>query len=282
MSLPKISAVITTYKKETLRLLDLLIGSAHKLNYPKELIDFTIVGPKRNKIEYEWENVKVLYPEPEDFTYAYAINYGVANTKSDMIWILNDDVIVTKNSLKNLVESFKGLDDKSLVVSATNTDNGVFFEGMFPIKHEGRNILFSDRFYKYEDWKEYVYSLQEAESPYPFLLASHPFICPVSMLMARKAFEEIGPFEEKLLMCGEELDYCMRAANLGYKFKIQMSSLVWHFGSSSSFDTTEEQRVVRAITFYEKWGFIPPQNPEVMVAAANKIKELGIVADIRL
>ena len=54
------------------------------------------------------------------------------------------------------------------------------------------------------------------------------------MLVKRGVFEKIGYFDEKYFLYLEDMDFCVRAKNAGFKIIFEPSAVVWHKNASSS------------------------------------------------
>lgn len=60
------------------------------------------------------------------------------------------------------------------------------------------------------------------------------FVTGCGMLIPRKLFDAVGPFDESLFMYGEEVDFCWRARLAGFHFACATGARMWHKVSSSS------------------------------------------------
>src|SRR3990167_7036409 len=54
------------------------------------------------------------------------------------------------------------------------------------------------------------------------------------MLVRRGVFEKIGYFDEKYFLYLEDMDFCVRAKNAGFKIIFEPSAVLWHKNASSS------------------------------------------------
>jgi len=54
------------------------------------------------------------------------------------------------------------------------------------------------------------------------------------MLVKRSVFEKIGYFDEKYFLYLEDMDFCVRAKNAGFKIIFEPEAVLWHKNASSS------------------------------------------------
>lgn len=256
MSQPKVSITINTWAPESKKYLDLCVESVQRLNYPKDLIDVTVVGRKSYQPEYK--GVKTVAPDSDDFTNEFGQNFVIRHTdpESKYLFMLNDDCVCTPDSLRHLIDVAG--DQDLMVMPISPCDNYWKYQLMFPIKYNGNVVMLSDRFYRYEQLESYRESLLHAESIYPPGVLMTEMLCTFALLLPRKTYERIGPFDEEF-NCGQsDFDYCLRAQQMGIPRAIALHSLVWHFGGATSSNTmTAARKVSNARHFRKKWGVWP-------------------------
>ena len=54
------------------------------------------------------------------------------------------------------------------------------------------------------------------------------------MLVKREVFEKIGYLDDQLYLYLEDLDFCLRAKQAGYKLIYEPKAVIWHKNASSS------------------------------------------------
>ena len=54
------------------------------------------------------------------------------------------------------------------------------------------------------------------------------------VLVRREVFEKIGYFDEKYFLYLEDMDFCVRAKNAGFKIIFEPNAVIWHKNASSS------------------------------------------------
>jgi GT2 family glycosyltransferase len=75
------------------------------------------------------------------------------------------------------------------------------------------------------------------------------FICGCAMLVSRRAWQEIGGFDELLFRSGEDLDWSLRARKAGYKLFFEPDAVVWH---RESFDIVRNEGMAGQMYFYTR------------------------------
>jgi GT2 family glycosyltransferase len=55
-----------------------------------------------------------------------------------------------------------------------------------------------------------------------------------ALLLRRSALEDIGPLQERFFFYGEDLEWCWRAAHLGWEVRYQPAAVVRHIGNASA------------------------------------------------
>lgn len=248
----KVSIIVNTWSPEALRYLSLCMESIRALDYPKELLDVVLVGRKSYAPEYA--GVKTVAPDSDAFGNEFGQNFGVqhADPDSKYLFLINDDVCLTRDSLKNLVEL---ADDQDMILSPiSQCDNYWKYQLHFPIQHEGQTLFLTDRFYRLEQLEQYRASLMSAQSIYPPGVIITDMLCLFAAFIPRSTWEKIGPLDENFDTGQSDFDYCLRARELNIPRLIALNSLVWHFGGATSETShTDERRKKNTAYFQEKW-----------------------------
>lgn len=254
---PKVSIVITTYLEATKPYLDLCIRSIANLNYPKEKLEILLVA--RPSYHPNYPGVVTLYPEIDDFHNAYGMKFGLRSASKDSkyIYCINDDVMLTSDSLLNAVQAVG--DNKMIANSISPCDNYVMYCLHFGFITKGSFVQVKERFYLIEHYADHLDHMMKAQSLYPSGIVFHPFLCMYATLIPRQAFEEIGDWDDGFKTGQDDIDYALRAKQKGYSLVSVLDSLVWHFGGRTA-DTTmnNDLRKESAQYFVNKYGFLPP------------------------
>lgn len=247
MSAPIVAIVITSYLKETKPYLDLCMRSIANLDYPLESLKTVIVAPTGYAPRYE--NADTVCPgEPLNYSNSHAINVGVSfalsHLSAEFVVYANDDVIFTRDSLKNLVTI--AIEAPKLLLMPISNDQ------------QGRYWALTERQgpYRLESIENQADLLMAARSQYPPGLFFFDSLCTYVMLFSRELWHDVGPLDESFVNTGpDDIDWTLRARAKGYQPAISLDALVWHAGGvSADITMTPEMRELNARAFANKWA----------------------------
>lgn len=253
---PKVSIVITSYWPEAKKYLDLLIQSIANLEYPKEQLEVIVVGKKSYLPQYEIDGIPiktVCPPDLDQFYTATGVNYGIsqASPESEYFFYMNDDVILTKDCLKNMVFTCRG---QPYVANALSPcDQGMGYIFLLGYQKDGDFHPLMERFYKYDQLISQFNHLINAKSLYPSGVVFQNNLCIYATLIPRSIWEDVGGFDENFRIGADDTDWCIRASQKGTRFVSVTDSIVWHFGGSSH-KLDDATRKHNQVYFYKKWG----------------------------
>lgn len=174
-----------------------------------------------------------------------ACNIGLRMAAGENLLLLNNDVIVSRDWLKNLLAGLYSGEDVGLIGPTSNR-----VSGKQQIKLNYRELAgFQDAAARY------VISHQGIRLQVKRLVG----FC---LLFRRKVMEDIGLLDERFSPGHyEDDDYCYRARRHGYQLLIARDCYVHHLGSAS-FKRHKQQVLRRLIAknrrkFIRKWGVNP-------------------------
>ncbi len=243
--MPKISIIVTAYFPESKPYLDLCIQSINNLSTWVWEAGAEVIIVGRPDYMPQYEGVKTVSPPLEKFYPPVGLNYGIsqASKDSEYFFVLNDDTILTRTSLSILA-----------AVAEANPQIGV----LMPMGNDQQSRYVADCGIrpgpkKLDDLSPIVEQLMDQKSVYPYLLSFHETLCIYAFLTSRKAFEHIGPFDEGLHN-NDDIDYTLRATQLGYKNAICYQSIVYHFGGVSADHTFDKKTREEGLRLFNaKW-----------------------------
>lgn len=191
-SAPLVSVIVVNYNGK--KYLKNCFDSLANVNYP----DFELVlvdnGSSDNSVEFIRQNypkVKIIELK-ENLGLAVASNRGAQIAKGEYLFFLNNDTIVDKNILSELVKAAQA--DQKIAVCACDVFT---YDGKSRI---GEKIGVSvDRF------------------GYPCYNRGPLFYPDAAIFIRKKVFEEIGRFDSRLFLYGEDRDLCWRVWLQGYR-----------------------------------------------------------------
>jgi GT2 family glycosyltransferase len=145
-----------------------------------------------------------------------ACNQGIRVATGDVIILLNNDVIVTTGWADRLLYH---LDTFAIVAPMANYCAGL-----------QQQIALET----YNDEQELNAAVTKWGTAHDKEFLEVNFVIGFCMAFKKSLWEELGPFDESLWPCsGEEIDFCFRAREKGYKIAIARDAYVHHIGSQT-------------------------------------------------
>ena len=191
----------------------------------------------------------VLIEAGENLGYTGGNNIGIHHSHKfnvEYIMLLNNDTFIASDALENIIKS-------------ADSDQKVGILSPKILFHPARNIIwsagtvFNDRFligylsgYKKVDKGQFN---QERDVDY---------VTGCAMMIRTKVIHEVGVLCDDYFAVCEDIDYCLRVRNAGYKIKYQPTAIIWHIESASSGGTDAPQYVYyqtrNYFLFHNRWS----------------------------
>lgn len=250
----KITAVVTTFS-DTIG--DYLKYTLESL-LSQEGVDLEVILVSSQNIDpLAPPNVKV-FKQPRNKSNCQNVNFGFrqARPESTLFFTVNDDVILSKNSLKSLAET----SSKNYIANAmSNNDNHWLYLADFKVGDLvfPRYCRVDDRVFK--ELAEAVMGYSLENNGLPTLLLQH-FVCTYATMVPRKIWEDLEGYDDKNLgVAGTDVDFCLRARQLGVQSVVTNQAFIFHAGGVTSSETLNDTiRAKDRELFKAKWGFDAP------------------------
>ncbi|MCW3995871.1 MAG: glycosyltransferase family 2 protein [Candidatus Bathyarchaeota archaeon] len=220
-SLPSVSVIILNYNGK--KYLDGCLTSLDKIDYPKNMLEIILVDnfSSDGSVDYVRKNyswVKLL-PLDQNYGFTGGNNNGVKIATGEYIVFLNNDVLVDKNWLTELIKV--ALSFPNAVV----TSKSLFIDKPEIIDHGGSKATFIGRgfcinFGRKDD--KYYTKPKFIIQPYG-----------ASMLIKKDVFESIGKFDEAYFTSLEDTDFGLRTWLYGYQVIYAPASVFYHVGGGT-------------------------------------------------
>ncbi|MCH9724540.1 MAG: glycosyltransferase [Planctomycetes bacterium] len=243
---PSVSIIVLTYNnlEFTRKCLKSLMEFTNYPNWELVIVDNASSDDSPEFLQTfakQYDNVKVILNK-ENVGFSAGNNIGIENSTGEFLVLLNNDTVVTRGWLWDLIRYF--LKEKSLGLLGPVTNN-IGNEAKISIEYANMEEMAREsRKYTSEHSRELFYVNTVA------------FFCAV---IRRQVIEEIGLLDE-VFGCGffEDDDYCIRARNAGFKVAIADDVYIHHHLSASFSQLKEETKKQlfdknKAI-YEEKWG----------------------------
>ena len=221
-----LSVIIVSYNSRFF--LELCLSS---LKEAAKNIKSEIIVVDNNSNDDSINMIKSLFPEVLlienniNLGFSSANNLGVKKAKGKFICFLNPDTIVSEN-LFNKILKFKESNDKIGIIGCKMIDG----QGKF-LPESKRNLpTLSMVLNKFLGLKNnyHLNILNEDE------IGQADVLCGAIMLMNKKEFEDVGGFDEKYFMFGEDIDLSYKMKNKGLKnYYLGNLSIIHYKGEST-------------------------------------------------
>jgi GT2 family glycosyltransferase len=218
--LPPASVVVVTYngEKYVAECIDALLGSEYSSLEIIVVDNASADGTIRNLKKYGRKIT--LIENDKNLGFSEGSNLGIKHAKGEIIILINQDAIVNKTSIKELVLPF--LEDENIMI----TGSKILYPGTIKIQSAGgilqKNGLTNHIGYGEEDHNQYDY-VREVD-----------YVTGASMAVRRKLFEKTDLFSIIYKPAYfEELEKCLQAKKLNYKVVFVPQSVVYHHESTT-------------------------------------------------
>ena len=161
----------------------------------------------------------------KNYGFAEGYNRGIQKVKEEIICIINNDVEVTKDWLKPIVKKFNNYPDLIIQPKILDINKKTYFE------YAGAAGGYIDK-YGYPYCRGRIFeTIEEDKNQYKdeeIFWSSG-----ACMFLSKKIFNELGGFDKSFFAHMEEIDFCWRAFNHGYKTHLVSTSKIYHLGAAT-------------------------------------------------
>lgn len=210
-SFPKVSVIIPTKDSYKLisRCLESLLGKTDYPDYEVILIDNGSTDEKVKAFYQDLEKegrVRILHRNIP-FNFSKLINFGVRNSKGEVLCLLNNDTEVTdpdwlKEMVRHAVRKEVGIVGAKLLYTNGVVQHGGVVMGIW----NGTDHAFKGVHSKSEGYMRR-------------LITTHNYLAVTAacMVLRREVFEEVGGFDERLAVNFNDVDFCLKVYEKGYR-----------------------------------------------------------------
>ena len=229
----KVSIVIPSWNRKNE--LGKCLSSIGKLNYPS--IEITVVDNgssdgTREMLQNEYRDIKLISNE-NNLGVSYARNQGIVVSSGDYIWCLDSDTeIISPNTLSHMLDILETYPGDSAVGGELIVEDNIEKIKILKPLCFGRGI---------------VTFLRKDECH----MVECKFLTGANYLVRTKLLLEVGGFDPRYFVVGEDTDLCIRMHKLGCRHIIDKNTVVVHHvsktGRRSSLYLQEKNRVRRVL-----------------------------------
>jgi N-acetylglucosaminyl-diphospho-decaprenol L-rhamnosyltransferase len=180
--------------------------------------------------ERSWGNWARFVESPSNGGFSAGNNLGVASVNAEYYLLLNSDTIVRPAAVRGLLESMRVQPQVGLLGPRLEDLNGTAQESCFRYATPWSELVAAaatgpiSRFLR-----RYQVALPASDIPHNAQWIS--FAC---VLIRARALAEIGPLDEGFFMYFEDMDYCRRAWETGWRVRYEPAARVVHLRGGSS------------------------------------------------
>lgn len=230
----------------------IIISVFNQLKYTKQCIDFLFKntdpifeviiinnGSTDGTKEY-LESIKdkvIFINNSQNLGYAKANNQGAEIAKGKYLVFLNNDTIVQKNWLSEMIKLVES--DKYIAIVGSKL---VYPDGNV----QSTGVVVSKGGFPYE-----LYRKMDIDLPVVNKVREFQSVIGASMLVRKDVFLEVGKFDEKFINHFEDTDLCYRVRQAGFKVFYCPTSVVIHYGGATEGRWVHYRYNINY--FYNKW-----------------------------
>jgi len=213
----KLSVIITNYKTpELLKLcLKSVKSAAADLEYEIIILDSEVDDEENGPIKEEFNETKYL-PFKKNVGYAKLVNEGLKEARGEYLLILNADMVLEKDAVEKMIGYLEKETSAGILGPKLLNFNGSTQDSCF------RFYKFSTVFSRRTIWGETSWGGRELER---FLMRDFnhreirevDWLLGAALMVRQKAFQEVGPMDERFFLYFEDVDWCRRFKEKDWK-----------------------------------------------------------------
>lgn len=199
--------------------------------------------PDMVKKKYPW--VKLI-DNKKNLGFSKANNQALKIAKGKYVLILNPDTQVPEHTLTKMVDFMNKNPDVGIATCRIEFPNGnldVDCRRHFPTPWRAFTHFsgLSKIFPKSKIFDQYNYGYMPADIEHEIDACVGAF-----MMIPKKAIDKVGMFDEEFFFYGEDLDWCWRFHEVGYRIVYTPSAKIIHYKGASSGIKKSSQNVTKA------------------------------------
>jgi Predicted glycosyltransferases len=226
LSEDKVDIVIPVYTGTCLKMcLDSIRACTTDIKYNIIVVNN---GPSEEVHKYLEQQKDVIYIKKGPMTFAKAVNIGIKAGKEKYVCILNDDVIVSKKWLSELVNTCRKEPNIGAIGPLSNCNKGWLHN--YDLAINGVQLL--PGINTIEQIVPIISDIYNFKSPYNEM-PERDWVAYYCTLIPRSVIDKAGVLNEEYINSGEDVDHCNRIKKQGYKIVENYKSFVFHYGAIS-------------------------------------------------
>ena len=221
----------------TKKLLENCLASIFKftkgISFEMIIVDNGSTDGSQALVKEKFPQVKLILNK-SNLGFTKANNQGMKVAKGQYILLLNSDTYLIENSFKKLLDKTQSIEGNlgALGPLLLNEDKSV-----------QQSVGFFPNLPQVFWWMTFIDDLPGGQLLSPYHVDHDSFyrkdqkvdwVTAAAILVPAKVIKRVGPFDEKIFMYGEEIEWCWRIKKAGFKVNFTPSTKIVHIGRGSS------------------------------------------------
>lgn len=231
---PSVCIIILNWNnaRDTLACLD----AVKQLTYP----NFSTLVVDNHSADDSLAQIRAKHPQAEllplaqNFGYTGGNNRGIQHALQagfDYVWLLNDDLVVAPDALTHL-----------MAAAVAEPKAGIL--GPKVCTSEDRQTILSAGGTLVNGWQLQQHGAGQQDQGQYDQLTDVDFIMGCAMLVRRDVIEQVGLLEERFFAYEEDLDWCYRTKQAGFRVLYVPAAVTWHP------DTSQRDEFSTRVVYY--------------------------------
>ena len=240
-----LSIIIVNYNvKEFLQnLIHSIVKASHNLTKEIIVVDNASEDGSTELLKQKFPAIKLI-ENKSNLGFGKANNQALKIAKGNFILLINPDSVVSEDTFEHLINFFKDNPDAGLLGCKILNPDGTLqlacrrsFPG--PWTSFCKVTGLSNIFPKSKLFARYNLTYLDENQTYEVDAISGSF-----MMMRREVYEKVGGFDEQFFMYGEDLDFCYRIKESGFKiYYVHSANIIHYKGESTKRSNIDETKL---------------------------------------
>ncbi len=194
-------------------------------------------------LSQQFNNIEVI-SNSENLGFAKGCNQGIRIAKSNYVVLLNNGTLVTKGWLSNLIREAESSPEIGIVGSR------LLYPHSNIIQHIGVKLTKMKEFYPYH----YSKLRDQRYVPEAAVSTDYNVVTFACVLIKKEVFARIGLLDEEYINSYEDVDFCIRAREAGFRIRYCADSILYYFESKTPNRHKYDQQNLELLN--KKWGMM--------------------------
>lgn len=236
----KVAIIIVNFngKNDTLECLESLRSLKTKsLKLVTVVVDNASIDGSIELIKKKYPQVKLILNK-ENLGFAEGNNAGInyaLGLRVDYLLVLNNDTLVDKMLLINLIKKFEV--DKDIGIASPKiyfAPGFEFHKEKYSRNERGKVIWYAGGIIDWQNIFSSHHGVDQVDKGQYDKEGETDFSTGCCMLVKKEVFNKIGNFNKKYFLYWEDIDLCLRAKKAGFKVYYIPQAFLWHKNASAS------------------------------------------------